>query len=97
MKRVYIEPGRLSSWKGFHEAFAEAFNFPSYYRHNLNAWLDCMWDATEDPIIIDLGDCRSLNRRKPEIVTFLKEAIESLNQDDVKNGIQPRFDLQWKL
>jgi len=42
MPLVRIDCGRITDWDSFHTTFADVFGFPSYYGHNLNAWIDCM-------------------------------------------------------
>jgi hypothetical protein len=44
MPIVRINADRLTTWSSFHDTFAEAFGFPSYYGRNMNAWIDLMTD-----------------------------------------------------
>lgn len=50
MPVVRIDGGRLTTWESFHDVFAEALGFPSFYGRNMNAWIDCMTslDAPDD-------------------------------------------------
>ena len=33
---------QITDWDSFHETFAAALGFPSYYGRNMNAWVDCL-------------------------------------------------------
>jgi RNAse (barnase) inhibitor barstar len=50
MPLVRIDGSRLSDWESFHDVFAAAFGFPSFYGRNMDAWIDCMTslDAPDD-------------------------------------------------
>lgn len=41
---VTIDMSRIKDWGSFHDVFAEAMGFPSFYGRNMNAWIDCMTD-----------------------------------------------------
>jgi hypothetical protein len=45
---VRIDADRIVDWASFHEVFAEAFGFPSFYGKNMNAWIDCL-SYLDDP------------------------------------------------
>lgn len=44
---VSIPADRILDWQSFHDVFAEAMGFPSYYGRNMDAWIDCMTYADE--------------------------------------------------
>jgi hypothetical protein len=46
---VPIPTSQITDWSSFHEVFAEALGFPSFYGRNMNAWIDCMTYA-DDPV-----------------------------------------------
>ncbi len=48
MTVVTIDLAAVSDWPSFHEAFALAFGFPSFYGRNMNAWVDCL-TCLDDP------------------------------------------------
>lgn len=97
MKEVHISPSKLRSWKGFYDAFALAFNFPSHYARNLDSWMDCMHDAMEETTVLNLGDCRGLYKKKPEVIETLKELVNSLNESKAEQGLDAQLLLEMKL
>ena len=52
MTRVCLDTRLIQDWNSFHCVFAEAFGFPDYYGHNMNAWIDCM-TYLNDPSCVD--------------------------------------------
>ncbi|MGN6505182.1 MAG: barstar family protein [Tepidisphaeraceae bacterium] len=48
MPTVRLDASRLSDWDAFHTVFASEFGFPDFYGRNMNAWIDCMTDLSED-------------------------------------------------
>jgi len=48
MTDVHIDTTRIHDWESFHDVFAEALGFPSFYGRNMDAWVDCMGDL-DDP------------------------------------------------
>jgi len=42
MRLVVIPANRILDWPTFHEVFASAMGFPSFYGRDLDAWHDCM-------------------------------------------------------
>jgi hypothetical protein len=48
MPTVKLDASRLRDWDAFHTAFASTFGFPDFYGRNMNAWIDCMTDLSED-------------------------------------------------
>jgi RNAse (barnase) inhibitor barstar len=39
---VEIDASAIVDRESFHEIFARAFGFPSFYGRNMDAWIDCM-------------------------------------------------------
>jgi RNAse (barnase) inhibitor barstar len=48
MPTVRLDASRLHDWDSFHSVFASTFGFPDFYGRNMNAWIDCMSDLSED-------------------------------------------------
>jgi RNAse (barnase) inhibitor barstar len=48
MPTVRLDASRLHDWDSFHTVFASTFGFPDFYGRNMNAWIDCMTDLSED-------------------------------------------------
>lgn len=73
MPLVRIDAARVRDWDSFHDVFASAFGFPSFYGRNMNAWIDCMSSLDEpgdgmttvhgsaaDPVVIQLDDADAM-------------------------------------
>ena len=54
MTHYQINANKLINWKSFHEEFKSTFNFPDCYGENMDAWIDCMDELFEKPIIINI-------------------------------------------
>jgi barstar (barnase inhibitor) len=89
---VKIDCARINDWKSFHDVFADAFGFPSFYGRNLDAWIDCMTslDAAEDGMTelhcapgavftLQLENVRDFRQRCPEQYTALIECAAFVN------------------
>ena len=48
MPTVRLDASRLHDWDAFHDVFASTFGFPDFYGRNMDAWIDCMTDLSED-------------------------------------------------
>ena len=79
MKTVKIDSNSLKDWNAFHDVFSKEFDFPSYYGRNMNAWIDCMDEFIKELTLIDLGDCREVKERKPEIIQAINECSTFVN------------------
>ena len=86
MKTVKIDSKTISSWDTFHDVFSNTFKFPSYYGRNMDAWIDCMDELNYEMILIDLGDCRDLKERNPEIVKAIHECSAFVNYRKIEAG-----------
>ncbi len=42
MQLVTLDTRGITDWSTFHDVFAEAFGFPTFYGRNMDAWIDCM-------------------------------------------------------
>ena len=89
---VKIDCARINDWKSFHDVFADALGFPSFYGRNLNAWVDCMTslDAPEDGMTevhcapeavftLQLENVRDFRQRCPEQYAALIECAAFVN------------------
>jgi RNAse (barnase) inhibitor barstar len=71
---VSIAGGAIKDWPSFHDVFAEAFGFPSFYGRNMDAWIDCLSD-------LDLASgMTTVHVRSGEILTVLLEDAAELRQ-----------------
>ena len=70
---VTVDCSKISNWASFHDAFAEAFGFPSFYGRNMDAWIDCM-SALDSP----RDGLTSINCNPGEVVTLVLENVNVL-------------------
>ena len=42
MTLVKLDTRGITDWASFHDVFAKAVGFPSFYGRNMDAWIDCM-------------------------------------------------------
>lgn len=93
---VKIDGSRITDWGGFHDVFKEAFGFPDFYGHNLNAWIDCMGDLHEDTgmlnvtlpnstaLIIEVYNVDAIERSNREILQELASCTAFVNKERIK-------------
>jgi len=77
------------TWKNFHKEFKSTFNFPDYYGENMDAWIDCMDELFEKPVIINIMNAKKLKESSPEIFTAILECAAFVNYRKVQAGENP--------
>ena len=61
MTKVFrIKSSLITDWDSFHAVFKEALNLPDYYGKNMDAWIDLIDEMTDEPLILDMGDCSQM-------------------------------------
>ena len=89
MKHIKINSADIFDWESFHNVFSKTFGFPDYYGRNMNAWIDCMDEFTTELTLIDLGDCRELKEKKPEIINAINECSAFVNFRRIEASEKP--------
>ncbi len=89
MKTISIDAKDISTWELFHSTFSQKFGFPDYYGRNMNAWIDCMDEKTEEMVLLELGDCRELKESQPQIVEALMSCAAFINFRRTEEGSDP--------
>lgn len=56
-----------------------------------------MHDAIEEPTVLNLGDCRGLYKKKPEVIETLKELVNSLKESKAEQGLDAQLLLEMQL
>jgi len=72
---VRIDASLILDWGSFHDVFAEAFGFPSFYGRNMDAWIDCL-TYLDDP----KAGMTSVHVSKGEILTLLVDGASGLKK-----------------
>ncbi|WP_440224249.1 barstar family protein [Dokdonella sp. MW10] len=97
-----IDAERIVDAESFHIVFSAAFGFPSFYGHNMDAWIDCLSNL-DDPgsgmttVHIDSGQALSLvidhaqdfKARCPELFSALVECSAFVNWRRIEAGHAP--------
>ena len=87
---VYNLNGKnLLNWKSFHREFKKVMNFPDYYGENMNAWIDCVDELTNDQTLINIKNGRILKEQAPDILEAILEYAAFVNYRKIEAGEQP--------
>ncbi|MEX0313895.1 MAG: barstar family protein [Allomuricauda sp.] len=89
MTPYYLSANKLMTWKSFHKEFKSTFNFPDYYGENMDAWIDCMDELFEKPIIINIKNAKKLRENAPDIFAAILECAAFVNYRKVQEGGNP--------
>ncbi|KIQ06167.1 barstar family protein [Pseudomonas fulva] len=105
---VTVDADLITDWRTFHEVFVEAFGFPKFYGHNMDAWVDCL-SYLDDPnaemttvhvqpghtLSLVVDNARDLKRRCPELFEALVECTAFVNWRVVTTGGSPLLALAF--
>lgn len=99
MTLVRLDTRRIRDWDSFHEVFAEALGFPSFYGRNMDAWIDCMTcldDAAAGMsvvhvppggvVVLELEHVSDFARRCPEHYDAIIECTAFVNWRRIETG-----------
>ncbi len=110
MPVLSIAADRISDWESFHDVFAEALGFPSYYGRNMNAWIDCLTSADDaggdlvgadvvagsgDVLTLQIENAADFAQRCPEQYEALIECSAFVNWRRVEVGERPILALSF--
>ena len=110
MTRIQIETDRISDWDTFHDVFAEALGFPTFYGRNMDAWIDCMsyLDDSDagmtkinckkgDFVVLELTDAKKFKERCREQYDAIVECTAFVNFRNLDVGENPVLMLSFYL
>ncbi|GAA4309781.1 barstar family protein [Nibribacter koreensis] len=90
MKSFYLKGENIADWDSFHKEIKHVLGFPDYYGENMNAWIDCVDEMSEEePILIQIENCKLLKTRAPEILEALFECTAFVNYRKLEVGSKP--------
>lgn len=99
MKTVSIDARAIDGTASFHEAFASALGFPSWYGRNMDAWIDCMSSLDQagdglsqvkvepgEVLVLAVQNAAELKSRFPGLWAGLLEAVAFVNWRRLEAG-----------
>ncbi len=90
MKTFTLKAENLSDWASFHKEFKIILGFPNYYGENMNAWIDCVDELTEDEqALIHIDKGKSMKETVPEILEVFLESSAFVNNRKIEAGEKP--------
>ena len=48
MTHISIDGCQITDWPSFYQVFSDAFGFPAFFGHSMDAWIDCMTNLDEE-------------------------------------------------
>ncbi len=66
-------------------------NFPEYYGENMNAWIDCVDELTDEPTILQIDNGNYLKENEPELFNAILECGAFVNYRKIKVGEKPNL------
>ncbi|WP_258105848.1 barstar family protein [Marinoscillum sp. MHG1-6] len=89
MKTYRINGNKITNWKSFHSEFKKQMNFPDYYGENMDAWIDCVDELSDEPTHIEITKGHLLKEQAPELLEAILECSAFVNFRKVEQGEQP--------
>ena len=89
MKTFKIDGQKLTDWKTFHSEFKKELNFPDYYGENMDAWIDCVDDIADQPILLQIINSGVLKKKAPDLLKAILEGSAFVNHRKYKNDETP--------
>ena len=89
MKTFKIDGQKLTDWKTFHIEFKKELNFPDYYGENMDAWIDCVDDIADQPILLQIINSGVLKKKAPDLLEAILEGSAFVNHRKYKNDETP--------
>ena len=84
-----INGKKITDWNSFHSEFKSILNFPDYYGENMDAWIDCVDDLTENPTLLEIENGKFLKEKKPELLNAILECGAFVNYRKIEQGEKP--------
>ena len=90
-----LDGNRITDWDGFHDVFAEEFQFPDYYGRNMNAWIDCMSDLGDSSSEIVAIHIDHVDHVNTEVLEALIDCVAFVNWRFTEKGHRPILALSY--
>lgn len=102
MHLIEIDGAAVTDAVSFHNSFATAFGFPTFYGRNLDAWIDCM-SCLDEPesgmslitvapseiLVIQVRNADIMKKLCPELWLAFLECVAFANWRRVEQGAPP--------
>lgn len=94
---IHIDGRELIGSEGFHDTFAKTMDFPNYYGRNMDAWIDCMGDRTEEDkvIALQIENYKEFKEAAPKQWLDLIECAAFVNWRQTNHGGSPILALSF--
>lgn len=105
MATVQLNGASITDWTSFHIACQNAFGFPDFYGHNMDAWVDCLsylrdadgmtkFRLRDDEILqIEVSQSGLMRSQAPDILEEMTFCIDGINERYVDYGEKPALRL----
>ena len=88
-----FKANRIKGWKLFHKEFKKVMCFPEYYGENIDAWIDCMEELSDEgeSINIVIYNTKVLKEEAPDILEAILECSSFVNFRRLEKGNEPNI------
>jgi len=105
MAIVQLHGEQIRDWPSFHSVCQQAFGFPEFYGHNLDAWVDCLSYLRDDDgmtkfklkpdevLQIEVLQADAMRQQAPEILEEITFCIAGINERYADYGEKPALAL----
>ena len=91
MQTFNIDGKKLISWDAFHAEFKKEMHFPDYYGENMDAWIDCIDELSDEPTILQIENGKYLKENVPELFNAILECGAFVNYRKIEVGEKPNL------
>jgi RNAse (barnase) inhibitor barstar len=89
MQTFKIDGKKITDWNSFHSEFKSELDFPEYYGNNMDAWIDCVDELTENITLLQINNSSILKKNKPELLYAILECGAFVNYRKIEQGDKP--------
>jgi len=81
----------ITDHKSFHSEFKKVLGFPDNYGENMDSWIDCVDDLTDQLTLIQMKNCRFLKAKAPDLLQDVLECVALVNQRKLERKEKPKL------